>query len=471
MTLTSATFRCVAWSLPEGTWAEMFSEFRPRAFAGMMAVAMGLTPALVHADDLLRKGPWLMDLRATSLVVMAERAVSGPLRVVAVPLGAAMDSGGEPAVHASSLPAEVSVTDAAVCRLHEVRLEGLSPGTRYRYVVAGPGVLPTGGVFTMPPNTDVPFRFVVYGDTRSERVTHRAIIEAASREGADFAVHTGDLVADGRSERAWQDFFSIEEPLLRNTPLVPVIGNHEIVHPLSSGTSNFQRYIHVDPTGPTPELDYTFRFANARFVLANAYDDWTGPARTWLSNELSRARWEAPDAWLFVVMHWGPRSSGPHGDNYLFHDAGIDQLLKQYRVDLVISGHDHEYERGDDGGLRYVVSGGGGAGLYRRMHPHASSRVFASEHHYVRIDVERDKLTLSAMRLDGTELDHAILRHTGWDDTPGRPCHDSARPRLTSAGGDARWSDAALGLSRMASGVLVAATALLALFRLRRLAR
>ena len=43
------------------------------------------------------------------------------------------------------------------------------------------------------------------------------------------------------------------------------------------------------------------------------------------------------------------------------------------------------------------------------------------------------------------------------------------RPRLTSAGcGSIRWSDAALGLSRLASGILVAATALLALTRLYR---
>ena len=47
------------------------------------------------------------------------------------------------------------------------------------------------------------------------------MVEAARREGPDFVVHTGDLVEDGRELDLWQEFFSIEAPLLRQTIFVP----------------------------------------------------------------------------------------------------------------------------------------------------------------------------------------------------------------------------------------------------------
>lgn len=385
---------------------------RPTPAAALVSLAALLAAGPSRAEGGLRKGPWLMDLRPGSVVVMAERTRPGSLRVSARALGPAEgDAAPEPP---EVVP--VQAEDASETALHEVQLRGLLPGTRYRYEVTGPGVEATGGTFSTPPEREAPFRFVIYGDTRSDRSAHRAVVDAVHREGADFAVHTGDLVADGRDEGDWQDFFDIEAPLLRDVPLVPVIGNHEYVHPLSSGMPNYQRYVHFEPTGPTPEVDATFRFANARFVLTSSYDDWTGPSRDWLALELDRARREAPEGWLFVVMHEGPRSSGPHGDSEALRDAGVDRLLRRARVDLVISGHDHAYERGDDEGLRYMVSGGGGAPLYPKRTSRSHSRVYRSEHHHVRVDVERERVKFTALRPDGTVLDEAVLRHDGWED-------------------------------------------------------
>jgi hypothetical protein len=240
-------------------------------------------------------------------------------------------------------------------------------------------------------------------------------------------VHTGDLVEDGRDLLLWQEFFDIEAPLLRQTIFVPVIGNHEIVRPGSPGIENYRRFVHVSPEGPSPELDYTFRYGNTRFVLANAYDDWDGEARTWLDRELSRARAEGPDDWLFVVMHWGPRSSGPHGDNPFLAESGVNTLLRRHRVDLVIAGHDHLYERGDHERVRYMVSGGGGAPLYRRRSARDGVIAYASAHHVVRVDVERAKVTFTAVGADGVQIDRGVLTHDGWEDGP-RPTPPAITP-------------------------------------------
>jgi hypothetical protein len=68
-------------------------------------------------------------------------------------------------------------------------------------------------------------------------------------------------------------------------------------------------------------------------------------------------------------------------------------------VNMVFAGHDHYYERGEaDNGLAYIISGGGGAGLYDTENPtegtpidvfYPSHTVIYSKkiHHYLRIDI------------------------------------------------------------------------------------
>lgn len=385
-----------------------------RAIPGVVAaLCAAQSPREVTAEGWLRKGPWLMDLRPTGVVVMAERRVAGPMEVRAVPLLA--NDGG--------VGREVTVRASQAFTLHELPLEGLRPGTRYRYTVSGAGIPDVSGTFGTPPLEPAPFRFVIYGDTRTQASTHRAVIEAIRRDAPEFVIHTGDLVEDGRHEDDWQEFFEIEAPLLRDTVFVPVIGNHEIIQPMSNGIENYRRYVHVavQPGAPTGELDGTFQYANARFILANSFDDWSGPARTWLQRELVRARQEGPDDWLVVVMHWGPRSSGPHGDNDMLRENGVDAMLRDQHVDLVIAGHDHDYERGDDDGLRYIVSGGGGAPLYYREAERRATRSFAAEHHFIRVDVDRDHMSFVTMRPNGAVLDRAVLDHRGWQTSAATP--------------------------------------------------
>ena len=372
-----------------------------------LAAGVGLLAGLAaapdaHAEEGIRKGPWLMAPRVGELTVMVERDRPGPVTVRAwelVPTG-------------EQQPAPVVVNDPTERELHEVHLTGLTPGGRYRYEVTGPGIETAGGSFNTMPDSFVPFRFVLYGDTRSDHRAHAATMRAIRREGADFVVHTGDLVGDGRRENHWQKFFEIEGDVLRNAVWVPVVGNHEIRRPSRVGIENFRHYVHVDEDSPRPELDYSLRYGNVRMILANAFDDWSSPRmRAWLEDQLTRARAEGPDDFVLVVLHWGMHSSGPHGENGSLRAAGIADLFRRHRVDLVVAGHDHIYERGEDRGLRYMVTGGSGAPLYKHATTRPYTQVFARQHHYVRVDVERDTLSFVTLRPDGSVLDRFSIRH------------------------------------------------------------
>jgi len=115
-------------------------------------------------------------------------------------------------------------------------------------------------------------------------------------------------------------------------------------------------------------------------------------------------------------VHFGYRSAGPHGDNPRMLSAGVDRLLKEKKVDVVFSGHDHIYERGEEKGMRYVVSGGGGAPLYRVKQPLSSTRKFESTFHFVSVEVTEAAITLVAKRVDGSTLDTCSFGHgPGWD--------------------------------------------------------
>jgi predicted phosphodiesterase len=369
---------------------------------GIVVGAFVSAPHEAHATGGIRNGPWLMEPGTDAITLMLERSTPGDLHVRLWPVNA------PDRVH--------DFADAAPVRLHEMRLAGLVAGTRYRYETSGDGLVPSSGTFSTAPSNAAPFRFVVYGDTRSDASIHARMVRAIHAEGADFVLHTGDLVADGRDDGLWHAFFGIEHDLLRDTPLVPVIGNHEIMRPGSTGIEAFRRYVHCDPASPEPELDYSFGFGAVRFVVLNAFDDWTASARrTWLEDALTRARREVPDGFVIVAMHWGVCSCGPHGENRGARAAGLDDLLRRHGVDLLVSGHDHIFERGEDHGLRYLVSGGGGAPLYRRARVRPYAQAFASEHHFVRADVESDGIVFTAVRPDGSVLDRCTLRHTGWD--------------------------------------------------------
>src|SRR5205085_2854244 len=138
--------------------------------------------------------------------------------------------------------------------------------------------------------------------------------------------------------------------------------------------------------------------------------------RAWLDKALSESDSEPGLEWRIMVVHFGPWSSGPHGNNQLLHDARIPAMLRAHKVDLVISGHDHIYERGWAEGLAYVVSGGGGAPTYRIKNALPSAKKYESVRHFIEASVSQAAINFTAMRPDGSIIERCALRkELGWD--------------------------------------------------------
>ncbi len=397
--------------------------------ASSFAISLVALTSARGATAAFTKGPWVQRVGPNRAIVRVE---VDPPQAVSVELGPDDVDGGAPRRFAS----------AEVRSLHSIPLTDLSPETRYLFSVQAGTTTKTASFVTAPRDAaDASFRFLVYGDNRTDDAAHAAVVRAMVVVPAAFLVHTGDLVEKGGSAAQWQTFFDIEAPLLASRALYSAVGNHELTD--AAGT-NYTRFF--GPNDPQPEipgertllehLNGTFRWGNTRFFLVNGMVSFgRSPDRAWLEKALHDADAEPDLVWRVLVSHHGLWSSGPHGNNTRMHDGAIPAILKNHKVDLVLSGHDHLYERGMGDGIAYVVSGGGGAPLYKIKHRVPESRKAESVRHFVQVDVTRDAMKLVAIRPDGSTLERCALVKSGWD------CDDA--PATAAANGGSAGEDGA----------------------------
>ena len=125
---------------------------------------------------------------------------------------------------------------------------------------------------------------------------------------------------------------------------------------------------------------------------------------TWLEQDLAAN--QLP--WKIIYMHKPPYSSGVHGSDKGLRNK-LAPLAEKYGVQLVLAGHDHNYERmKPQNGVAYVVTGGGGIGT--RSVGSSSFTAFSLDViHFVYVEVGVDELTLHAIDATGREFDSMVV--------------------------------------------------------------
>jgi predicted MPP superfamily phosphohydrolase len=136
-------------------------------------------------------------------------------------------------------------------------------------------------------------------------------------------------------------------------------------------------------------------------------NDPTNPQQlAWLEQTLAHS-----DAtWKLVGLHHPPYSSGFHGSNQAVRDAFVP-LFERYGVQVVFSGHDHDYQRTNPiNGVTYIVSGAGSR--TRRTGTNEFTAVAYSTHHYVDLNIYPGHILLRAIDQDGEQFDEAVVPAT-----------------------------------------------------------
>jgi 3',5'-cyclic AMP phosphodiesterase CpdA len=123
---------------------------------------------------------------------------------------------------------------------------------------------------------------------------------------------------------------------------------------------------------------------------------------------LVRTLGESRATWKIVALHHPPYSAGYQGSSRQVR-AEFAPIFERYGVQLVLSGHDHDYQRSKPiGGVTYVVSGA--ASGTRRTSAASFTAVSFSWHHFLDIAVFPDRLVLRAVNQRLRVADEAVLR-------------------------------------------------------------
>ena len=282
---------------------------------------------------------------------------------------------------------------------------------RYR-VTAGATQSPIYRFHTTPGAGEA-IRIGIYGDVRGGHAVHRRVVDAMLAEPLDLIGVTGDMVLRGTDQADWQRFYAITQPLLAQVPYLPAIGNHDLGWLGAHANPDDAFALPAGPPGrPAGTFWYSFDLADIHLVMLDSNSYELAEQLSWLEQDLVAARARKVRA-IIVVTHNGPYSRGYHRGNLDARTRYVP-VLARHHVDLLLSGHDHIYQRGEAGGIRYVVTGGGGASLYaftcgvpgkRRCAVDDGMQALAREHHFIVLTITKTAIELCARRPDGRLLE------------------------------------------------------------------
>jgi acid phosphatase type 7 len=252
-------------------------------------------------------------------------------------------------------------------RMHEAYVCGLSPATTYYYRVgggaAGKEVWSEVHSFTTTPkdpNTAVVFG--VSGDARGQdNDAWRLIQRRFTSEGVTAGLFSGDMINFATDQAEWHKWLDLawkdsDGSLLSlgQTLTLATHGNHEnhTVHYYSSlvlpqDIENFGKY---------SELFFSVDIGPVHVVVVddfwvtspNGDPEYAPMLKAWLDKDLEAANANRANVpWIVAMHHHAEFSASNHGDDsdVLLGRQFFVPIWDKYHVDLLVLGHDHNYER------------------------------------------------------------------------------------------------------------------------------
>jgi predicted MPP superfamily phosphohydrolase len=254
------------------------------------------------------------------------------------------------------------------------------------------------------PNKQAPLKFVAIGDTGSrlpgQYKTANALVKSYEAEPFSFVLLLGDNIYPYGDVKKHGDasFTQPYGPLLNaKVPFYVSLGNHDVQFGFRQDQLAF---FHM------PASYYVVKKGIADFFVIDT-NEFDLKQQQWLYDQLQVSK--AP--WKIVFGHHPILSSGKHGNNKALMTS-LSPILKEQNVALYLAGHDHNYERfKSQGGVTYVVSGGGGAALRSMDTVEPGSVKHQSVHHFVRFEATPKKLTARVIDSDLIVIDTFTLNH------------------------------------------------------------
>jgi 3',5'-cyclic-AMP phosphodiesterase len=289
-------------------------------------------------------------------------------------------------------------------------------------------------------------RFIVFGDSKdkdhavNESVLNKLMNQASKlTPEPDFIVVCGDSVAGNEKEEILtaqlQKFRRLIEKYFPNKLLMPVIGNHEVnKDPADDRYERAFSQVYSD-LGPHEFLQgynktvYCMDFENVKLIILNSFHFGSihridREQLLWLQEITASDK-----RFKIAFIHSPAFPTGAHLgnclDRYPEDRDKFWQLVDSCGIDIVFSGHEHNYSRrmidssfSSDNkaytrNVYQIITGGGGEKLKHKFRSKEGVLVPpVDEYHFVVVDIEPEGIKVTAINIKGKTLDEFEMYRT-----------------------------------------------------------
>lgn len=353
---------------------------------------------LIPADFSLTKGPVVQLISSNKAAIVWESQQRGAI----------LQWGDSKTINCRGIPLRDDEGRRAALLFKEI--VELQPGTT-NFSILSAGASTESFVVTLPPTNPESIKLAVVGDNQYKSAIFSTILHYIKEESPAALLHLGDMVQEPWRDRDWRDYFL--GPLRSSSvaPSIPLIitqGNHDIID--GEVNPRFPSPITL-PDKPTGSY-YALSLGSARVIIldTNMEDD---AQVEWLREELASESCRRASFRIIAVHvppfieYWNPRA-WRKGERR-WPEYVRERLLPVWErgsVDLVLSGHQHNYQRGERAGITYVISGGGGGKLDKdRVEDWQMYEMTRIAHHYAMLDITSESIKITMRLADTNEIE------------------------------------------------------------------
>jgi predicted phosphodiesterase len=252
--------------------------------------------------------------------------------------------------------------------------------------------------FLLSAKSDEDFRFAIVGDRTGSAVDQifEEVIDEVRLLDPDFVMCVGDLIEGYESDTTIM--YAQWDSILTTIRTLPckfyfVAGNHEI-------QNETDRTIYEEKTGV--KRYYSFNYGNSHFIiLDNTMTYWAQPQEmdaeqlTWLEKDLEKHK-QMDNVFVFY-----------HIPTYIYalredRTDTLVQIFEKYGVDVVFTGHHHEYSYMNRNNIEYVNVGSSGGGMS------TNDPARGNFYHYLMVSVRGQERNIAVLKKGSALLRNVV---------------------------------------------------------------
>ena len=240
-----------------------------------------------------------------------------------------------------------------VGQIHRAIMHDLAPATTYYYQVGADDASGWSEVYSF--TTFAPHRainYAVIADMAYDVNSDNTVLQLTKLVDAgqlDVVIHSGDIsYADGYMPH-FDDFMNKIQPIAARVPYQVTPGNHEFGYNFTVYKQRFFMPGQIDEGGSGDGMYYAWEYGRMHFAALSSESAIDTPMfsrteKVWANKELLTVN-RAKTPWSIAHIHRPLYCAKDAECGQLLRHQGLEDVLYNNKVDLVLVGHDHTYER------------------------------------------------------------------------------------------------------------------------------